>query len=960
MTPHQCKFIAHSLRFPGTEGVDRLSQALFDAAVDLNPHQIEAALYALHSPLSKGVILADEVGLGKTIEAGIVLCQYWAEKKRNLLVIGPASLRKQWALELEEKFNLPTEVLDAKRWKAIQKEGRSPLLDRKIVIMSFSFANRMREELKAVAWDLVVIDEAHKLRNAYRPSNKMGQGIRWATEGCRKLLLTATPLQNSLLELFGLSTLIDEHLFGDINSFRSQYTGLGSDSEDLRRRLSGFCKRTLRNQVSEYIQYTERRPLTVPFTPTDDEQRFYEEVTDFLNRPESYAIPARQRHLTVLILHKLLASSTHAIVGTLKGIRRRLEDLREEKVSTRETGAEWANLIENEEMEEDLLDEILEVLQDSDAEGSDEEEPIDRKRLNEEISTLSTLIDQAENIREDTKTTALLHALETGFSSMDSMGAEQKAIVFTESRRTQDYLYAYLEKNGYAGKVVAFNGSNKGEQSASIYRDWMEAHSGSNRVTGSRPVDMRTALIDFFRDEGQIFIATEAAAEGVNLQFCSLVINYDLPWNPQRIEQRIGRCHRYGQKHDVVVINFLNQRNHADRRVLELLSEKFQLFDGVFGASDDVLGTIESGVDFEKRILEIYEQCRSPEEIEAAFTKLQEEMDEQIQTRMDETRQALLEHFDEDVHKRLRLRLEDAQSRLDDYGKNFWRLTRTLLQEYASFDEEALTFHLNQSPTELAPAGRYHLISKQSPEVVKNDPHAQLYRLSHPLGEYVLDTACELETPEAVLEFDITNHPTRILQVEGLKGKRGTLILGHLRVDSFEQEDYLLFSGQTEGECPLDPETAEKLMRCSGRVLGNAGITHEEHGVLKADLERHAKSRLSKSLEKNSVHFNSAREKLEQWADDCVLAAEKALKDTKEQIKAVRRQSRQATTMDEQHALQRKLQQLERTQRKQRQEIFTVEDEIMEKRDQLVDELEKRMARDSQLTTLFMIQWRVV
>jgi SNF2 family DNA or RNA helicase len=207
--------------------------SLFDAAVDLNPHQIEAALFALQSPLSKGVILADEVGLGKTIEAGIVLCQLWAERKRRLLVICPASLRKQWALELGEKFNLPTRVLDSKGFRDEQRQGRAPLAEKSVLIMSFNYANALRDQLKAIPWDLVVVDEAHKLRNAYRPSNKVGQGIRWAIEDCRKLLLTATPLQNSLLELFGLSALIDEHLFGDLNAFRAQYASAGSSITDL-------------------------------------------------------------------------------------------------------------------------------------------------------------------------------------------------------------------------------------------------------------------------------------------------------------------------------------------------------------------------------------------------------------------------------------------------------------------------------------------------------------------------------------------------------------------------------------------------------------------------------------------------------------------------------------------------------------------------------------------------------
>jgi hypothetical protein len=263
LSPYHVKYFAHDLSRRAAGGMDRLSMSLFDAAVDLNPHQIEAALFALESPLSKGVILADEVGLGKTIEAGIVLCQFWAERKRRLLVLCPASLRKQWALELEEKFNLPTRVLDAKAFRDEQRNGRAPLSEKAILIMSFNYANALRDELKAIAWDLVVIDEAHKLRNAYRPSNKVGQGIRWATEDCRKLLLTATPLQNSLLELFGISTLIDEHLFGDINAFRAQYASVGSNITDLRQRLSMFCKRTLRNQVTEYIRYTERRTITI-------------------------------------------------------------------------------------------------------------------------------------------------------------------------------------------------------------------------------------------------------------------------------------------------------------------------------------------------------------------------------------------------------------------------------------------------------------------------------------------------------------------------------------------------------------------------------------------------------------------------------------------------------------------------------------------------------------------------
>ena len=236
----------------------------------------------------------------------------------------------------------------------------------------------------------------------------------------------------------------------------------------------------------------------------------------------------------------------------------------------------------------------------------------------------------------------MLKALHVAFAKAKELGAAEKAIIFTESRRTQSYLLRLLADSPWHDGIVLFNGSNTDERSKLIYSDWLDRHQGTDRMTGSRTADMRSALVDYFREQGRIMIATEAGAEGINLQFCSLVVNYDLPWNPQRIEQRIGRCHRYGQKHDVVVVNFLNRKNAADQRVFELLSEKFQLFEGVFGASDEVLGAIESGVDFEKRIAAIYQRCRKPDEIQAAFDQLQLELSLEINESMTRIRQKLL------------------------------------------------------------------------------------------------------------------------------------------------------------------------------------------------------------------------------------------------------------------------------------------------------------------------------
>jgi hypothetical protein len=971
LTSHQAKYIAHDLTLQHSGGgIGRLSQALFNASVDLNPHQIEAAVFALRSPLSKGVLLADEVGLGKTIEAGIVLCQYWAERKRQLLVICPASLRKQWALELEEKFNLPTVVLDSKTWREAQRKGLAPLRQKAVVIVSYAYATRIKEEVRSMAWDLVVIDEAHKLRNAHRENNKIGQAIRWATGDSRKLLLTATPLQNTVLELYGLSTLIDENIFGDQNAFRSQFMSVGGDMQGLRNRLASFCKRTLRKDVTEYINYTERKPHTQKFRSTDDEHRLYEAVTAYLLRENSYAIPSRQRHLTELILRKLLASSSLAIAGTLAVMKLRLEALRDEKIEAQDDWLE--TLAEEEEIEDDLLDEIL---SDDDDESDEPLDPakIDRKRLNEEIVELDRLIGWANSIGTDTKTTALLQALEVGFKAMEKMpdgGGPRKALIFTESKRTQEYLKRYLEQNGHAGKVVLFSGTNNGPEATSIYERWVATNQGTGRLTGSRDIDIRTALIEHFRDEADILIATEAAAEGVNMQFCSLVINYDLPWNPQRVEQRIGRCHRYGQKHDVVVINFFNERNHADQRVLELLADKFRLFDGVFGASDEVLGTIESGVDFEKRIFAIYQTCRTPEQIDEAFNTLRAEMDATIQARMQDTRRQLMENFDSDVHERLRLQLQDTRTHLDRFSRRFWDLSQHVLKGKVWFDNEHLCFDLKPPlPADLpadVPTGRYHLISRNQPtdpnSLAVNDPNldGHTYRLSHPLGEWVVQHAQAGDTPLERLVFDTHKNEAHITVVEQLRGQSGVLTLQKLAVDSFDKQEYLLFSAMTDQGQSLDQETCEKLMdTVATSDLAEVQIPSSTTQRLQAESKRHAEATVAHSLETNNKHFIEARDRLDRWAEDMELSAEQALKATKEQIKVAQREARQATTLAEQQTIQERIAKLERQKRRQQQEIFDVSDAIQDKREALIDELTRRMTQRVNTEHLFTIAWTV-
>ncbi len=360
-THYHAKYLAHLLlKRGGSDRMERLAGTMRDAKIELTPHQIEAALFAFRSPLSRGVILADEVGLGKTIEAGLVISQKWAERKRRILVIVPANLRKQWNQELWEKFYLPSIILEAKSFKEAEARGiRNPFVHDDIVICSYHFASRQYETLMAVKWDLVVIDEAHKLRNVYKNSNRIANNLKIALQTAPKVLLTATPLQNSLMELYGLVSFIDEYHFGDAKSFRGNYSRITTEEQfqELRGRLKPVCHRTLRKEVLEYVPYTERRCITQDFYPGDAEQSLYDEVSEYLRRDDLQALPASQRSLMTLVMRKLLASSTYAIAGALDSLARKLNRRLKESESAEEELMEERGLEDDFEGLEDLIDE---------------------------------------------------------------------------------------------------------------------------------------------------------------------------------------------------------------------------------------------------------------------------------------------------------------------------------------------------------------------------------------------------------------------------------------------------------------------------------------------------------------------------------------------------------------------------------------------------------------------------
>ncbi|MBR7745625.1 SNF2-related protein [Undibacterium baiyunense] len=932
------------------DSVESLASTLVDSQVDLNPHQVEAALFACSNPLSRGVILADEVGLGKTIEAGLVISQRWAERRRRILIITPANLRKQWHQELQDKFNLQSVILEAKSYNAIKKEKRTSPFDLGTgpVICSYQFAKSKAKDLKAIAWDLVVLDEAHRLRNVYKTSNVIAKALKEALEHVHsKVLLTATPLQNSLLELYGLVSIIDDRVFGDVDSFRSQFTAQPREQAfaALQARLKNVCKRTLRSHVQQYVPYTARRAIVQEFTPSVEERELSGLVADYLRRPNLNALPDGQRQLISLVLWKLLASSTHAIAGALETMATRLQA----ELTEAENIPNIAEVLDNDyESLEETADEWGTTDHDT-----NELDATKRDAVASEISELLHFKNLASNIRENAKGTALLTALGRAFEELERLEAPKKAIIFTESKRTQDYLLKLLADTHYGEGIVLFNGTNSDARAQAIYKDWIKRHEGTDRITGSKTADTRAALVEHFKERGTVMIATEAGAEGINLQFCSLVINYDLPWNPQRIEQRIGRCHRYGQKFDVVVVNFVDRSNEADARVYELLAQKFQLFEGVFGASDEVLGAIGSGVDFERRIADIYQNCREPSAIKASFEQLQRDLSSEINEAMVKTRQILLENFDEEVQAKLRVRADDSQAIRGKYEHMLLELTRAELHEHAQFDEHG--FVLNSLPApdlDELELGRYELPRRSG------DSH--LYRINHPLAQWATNQAKNRILAPAKIIFDYEAYGTKISTLEPYRGKRGYLALRLITIEALGNlEQRLIIAAVTADGKILEEDDPEKLLRLPAKSLESIQ-SNTAPSSLKQDLSERQANLLDEINQRNLVYFEQEVQKLDAWADDLKLGIEEEIKEIDRQIKEVRRTATSALTLDQKLSWQKQQRELEAKRTKLRRELFDRQDEIELERNDLINELENSLKQNVQNQTLFHVEWELM
>lgn len=950
-TPYHSQYLAHRITLSGVSE-DAFAKSLSTAKVDMNPHQVDAALFALGSPLSKGVILADEVGLGKTIEASLVIAQRWAERRRRVLLIVPASLRKQWTQELQEKFALPSLILEGKTYRQRLKEGHTRPFDAEghIMVTSYEFAATKADEVRLVSWDLVVFDEAHRLRNVYRKgASQRAKKLRDSLTDPFKVLLTATPLQNNIMELFGLVSMIDDHVFGDEASFRTLYGGSRPDPAHLlllRKRLETICRRTLRKTVQEagHISYTKRLATTFKFEPKPEEIKLYEQVSEFLQRPNTIYLGGKPNALVTMSLRKILGSSSYAIGETLARIVERLQlqqaitvdELAEDLDTLDETAEEWGDPGSGDES----------------AGKADGSMAPTAAQIEAEVLELESFRDLARSITKNAKGERLCNELPGLLDAVVGKQGRRKAVIFTESVRTQTYLAELLSEHGFEGQIARLNGANSDPESAAIYAAWLARHKGTDRASGSKSADMKAAIVEAFRDEKTILIATESGAEGINLQFCSLLINYDLPWNPQRVEQRIGRCHRYGQKIDVTVVNFLNTKNRAEERIFELLNEKFGLFEGVFGASDEVLGIIESGVDFEKRVHQIVQTARNSDQIEMDFDALKESLKPQIDADMHEAREKLLASIDQNVVQKLRSRRDDIKRVLSDFETRLNVLARAELPE-AAFAEH----------TDGSPCFTHEGETWTTGWPLADELGWHFFRLGDDtLADELVKQAKARSLPVQVVAFDYQTYRDegggRLADVEGYLGQSGWMTVSKLALSSAGRTvEHLIVAAKADDGRVLHEEVVDRLFK----VPASASASSDAPPAADLDALKRAiqADRLAQAETDNTKWLGEEQDKLDRYAEDLENATDEQIKRLSKEVKDRRKSLRINGSLSAQEKIDetRAIKKLEGQIDDLKFETYQRKKAIRKEVEDMLDEIQASLVLKPTLEPIFTLRW---
>jgi adenine-specific DNA-methyltransferase len=902
--PIQRRYLAEQLvRLRRADEQERYAAAQRQGRIDPNPHQIDAVIFALKRIPEGGCILADEVGLGKTIEAGLILAQLRAEGAvSRVLLIVPKPLLGQWQDELFRLFGI--QAVEG-RMEPGGFTGEGVFLAGREMACSERGAAILRD---SEPFGLCIIDEAHEVfANIYRRFDKHGNYAEDSTEArmadrvrgfLRRspvLLLTATPIQNNLTELWGLVQYVEPTgtLLGNLRTFRDVFCD-GDDRKlvpgqdhELRSRIATVVQRTLRRQAQDFLErpFVARRAQIFEYTMTAREKSLYDDVTAYLLEPQIFAFRGNQRRLLLIGFHRLMASSVKALASSLRNVARRLERMLEGK-----TDAAPAEFLA------DLDDDDLDV-----EPTPDDTAAPDPEKVAAELERVRGFIARAAGLLRDSKAEKLLDVMRV----IDERApGRRRAVIFTESLVTQDYLRDLLIERGgmQPEEITIFRGVNDSARAAAALEQWKQ-EVGNHLPAGQRPsrsVAVRLALVHEFRTRSRVFISTEAGAKGLNLQFCDTIINYDLPWNPQRIEQRIGRCHRYSQQHDVTVVNFLAKDNEAQRLTFEILSRKLDLFGKVLDASDVVLHEPSTeapetlagalGADFESRLRRIYERARTVEEIEAELRKLREEMDEQrerYEQTWERTAGLIETRFDDrvkQVFRRLKAELPEGLARLDG---ELDRLVAGYLRACAiPHRRVAENGHVrfDVEPSDQLPEGWREGASLAVGEVQDAGDAGPLH-LAHPLVRAAVEEARAASQKRFCVAWTLdASAPQRLRQA---KGKRGRLALSLVRYEGFERVERLLPVVVMEDDAaPLDADCAAWLLdhRPADRRAFQPPLALEE--ALDDAVDELLFADQADVASQEQQHFERSLEQIERYVEDQVLVLRRRLGEAAETLRA--------------------------------------------------------------------------
>jgi hypothetical protein len=879
---------------------ERYAAAQRQARIDPNPHQVDAVIFALRRLREGGCILADEVGLGKTIEAGLVVAQSRAEGAQRVLLIVPKSLIGQWQSELLNLFGIQA------------RENEVSFFVPGVYLVGREFAGSERGAIPlgaAPPFDLAVIDEAHEifagLHKRYgrdgiydETSDEalMAHRVRRFLRSTPVLLLTATPMQNSLAELWGLVQYVEPTgtLLGDIATFRKVFcaeddrTLVPGQEYELKRRLALVQRRTLRRQAQEFLDrpFTERRCRLYEYAMSDAERALYDDVTEYLLEPSLYAFAGRQRRLLLIGFHRRMASSLFALAASLENVAARLRRL-------------WAGLGSD--------DTVITVLRDLEEEEEIEESPeepvspINRAALAAELTRVEDFINRARALPHDAKARSFQEAIKLILDrGRDSRGSG-KAVVFTESITTQEYLRHLLLAIGLGeDDITLFRGVNDSERAQQAYARWQQEE-GARLPSGTKPsreVAVRLALVHEFRTRSKVLICTEAGAKGLNLQFCETVINYDLPWNPQRIEQRIGRCHRYSQQRDVTVVNFIASDNEAHRLTFEILSQKLDLFGRVLDASDHVLHEPRTdapelmasalSAEFENDLRSIYSRSRTIDEVTREIAALRDKISgqrEAFEKEYERTSQIIESRFDESVRKVFKRLREDLSDSLADLDRDLADLVDGYLKASAvgfrrSSAAGRVVFDIVPGAPLPAGAGDGRRFATGDARGLTD---AESLNLVHPLVRAAIAQARTWSGDGSLtLQLPLGCSP----ELAALAGKTGVMCVVLVDYDGFEPVQRLV-AGAVVGGAPIEPSLAAKIMHLPATDRPALKVEGEAQWLEDAvDEAVFVDQRLVEEGEQK--HFEQAIGQLERFVEDKILVCRRERTSIAEKLRAAR------------------------------------------------------------------------